>query len=112
METLGLLGLIFLGVVGVIVLVVIALAVYLSCTMFRSAGHVELKDDYLPPEIAGAQAKLDGARLNLEVLQDLGGAEFVLPDAANDVEQARADMVDATRRRVRSAQWRVVKSVG
>lgn len=97
MELLPLIGKFLLAVVSVVGLTVVGVLVYLSATMFRSAGRVDIKDDYLPPELADAQRKLDGAQLNLEILKELPGTGFVLPDAANEVEVARTEAADAAR---------------
>ncbi len=97
MELLYLIGWILLAMLSVVGLAVVGLLVYLSATMFRSAGRVDIKDDYLPPEMSAAQRKLDGAQLNLEILADLPGTEFVRPDAQHEVEVARTEVADAAR---------------
>lgn len=97
MELLYLICWILLAAVSIVVLAAVGLLVYLSMTMFRSAGRVDIKDDYLPPEMFAAQRKLDDAQLNLDILTDLPGTEFVRPDAQREVEVARAEVTDATR---------------
>jgi hypothetical protein len=97
MELLYLIGWILLAMLSVVVLSVVGLLAYLSATMFRSAGRVDIKDDYLPPEMSAAQRKLDGAQLNLEILAELPGTEFVRPDAERAVDVARTEVADAAR---------------
>lgn len=102
-----------LVIVGCLVLGAIALVVYLSCSMFRSAGQIDIKEDYLPAELADAQRKLEGAQLNYDVLAELPGTQFVLPDAAAEIEQAQTELAAAVAKNsVSSAGWRAVQQAG
>lgn len=89
MQIATLIGLVLLAVIALLVLGFIGLLVYLSCTLFRHAADVEIKNDYLPPELSGGQAQLENAELTYAILEDLGSTEFVLPDAARAVEEAK-----------------------
>lgn len=99
MELLTLVGLALAAVVGVVVVAVVGVLAYLSATMFRSAGRVDTNDDYLPPELesSGVRKRLEGAQLNLDVLKELPGTEFVQPAAQREVEEAQQAVADATR---------------